>query len=114
MSVLNTLPAPVIQMGLVEKIADMAQNQPQIQQQATQEAALQSLKEQNARVAKTEQSRHGRKIQDREAGGNAPQNGDDGSPRRAREEEPPSETPASDGSPSQANPWAGHLVNVKI
>lgn len=112
MSVLNTLPAPIVQMGLVEKIVEMAQNQPLVQQQAAQEAARQMLKEQGQRIAGVETTKRGKKVSEREADEND-------RPGAEQDAAPPTpdnnadEAPADSG-PSKANPWAGHIVNVKI
>lgn len=112
MSVLNTLPAPVIQMGHVEKIIEVEQNQPYVQQLVTQEAAREALKAQGERVSEVEVADRGRKVREREAGGNRQQPGGEGQAKREAAGE--GEEASSGSGPGQPNPWAGHLVNVKI
>ena len=112
MSVLNTLPAPVIQMGLVEKIVDTAQNQPHVQQLVAQEAALQALKAQGERIAGTEVLANSRKVRDREEGQG--RQGRDPGRQRADDDASEDEAAQADTSPAQPSPWAGNIVNIKI
>ena len=115
MSVLNTLPAPVVQMGLVEKIVEMEQNHPQVQQLVSQETAAQELKKQSTQVPKIENSEPGKKIRDREAGQQGKKQHASGKKGHAAEEDPSAEENAApETMPHEANPWAGHIVNVKI
>ena len=112
MTVLSTLPAPVIQMGHVEKIVEVAQNQPQVQQQVAQEAAVQTLREQQRRVAGVVTAKEGKRVREREAGGRGRQEAE-------ADRHPPSgqgragDAESGDG-PHRENPWAGRIVNLKI
>ena len=54
MSIEGTL--PIIQMGHVEKLAESLENQPVVQQQATQTEAERILREQNSQVPPQESS----------------------------------------------------------
>lgn len=118
MSVLNTLPAPVIQMGLVEKIVEVQQNQPYVQQQVAQESARQALDAAKSRVAGLDQSELGKKVREKseEQGG--------GGQRHSRSHSRKDETPApedtqgfaaeAEAEPPRTKPWSGYIVNLKI
>ncbi|MDL2316067.1 hypothetical protein LJC59_03185 [Desulfovibrio sp. OttesenSCG-928-A18] len=69
MSVLNTMPTPVIQMTLVEKLVTNEQNHPQVQQQLAGQLALETIKQQDERVSGLENTEHGKKVREREGGG---------------------------------------------
>lgn len=117
MSVLNTLPAPVIQMGLVEKIVEVQQNQPHVHQQVAQESAKQALNEAKSRVAGLDQSELGKKVREKseDQGG-----GQRHSRSRSREGEPPAPegtqefTPEAETETLRTKPWSGYIVNLKI
>lgn len=106
MSVTNTLPAPVIQMGLVEKFVEVNQNQPYVQQLVAQEMAKEALKEQSGRVRETEKPAEGKKVDDRQGGGNRQD------ARQMKDRQPGGGDDAEDAPP--AKPWAGHILNLKI
>ena len=126
MSVLNTLPAPVIQMSYVEKIVDQQQNQPHALMQAGQEAAREARKAEAQRIAGTEPTEHGRKVRERnEDRGRGRQNNDETGRRGASQtasqhtaadetELPDAGHDADEPKTPKANPWAGNIVNVKI
>ena len=114
MSEMNMLPVPVIQMGLVEKLVEVVQNQPHVQQLVAQESAKQAMKAESERVPLVDASDRGKKIRDREAG----------QKRRERQRAPEQtsceqsgdeygQESAEGGSP-KANPWAGQIVNMKV
>lgn len=118
MSVLNTLPAPVLQMGLVEKIVEVQQNQPHVQQQVAQESAKQALNEAKSRIAGLDQSELGKKVREKseeQSGG-----GQKRSRSRSREGEPPAPESPQELSPEtepeapRTKPWSGYIVNLKI
>ncbi len=118
MSVLNTLPAPVVQMGLVEKIVDQQQNQPHALLQAEQEASREQLKAEAQRIGKSELVEQGRRVRDR---GEKQREKQPGPEHRGgnRPGQPPAESFAGQESalPEEtppANPWAGNIVNLKI
>ena len=50
MSELNMMPVPIVQMGLVEKLVEVEQNQPHVQQLVAQESAKQAMKAEAERV----------------------------------------------------------------
>jgi len=126
MSVLNTLPAPVIQMGYVEKIVDQQQNLPHALMQAGQDAAREARKAEAQRVAGTEPAEHGRKVRERsEERGRGRRNNDEAGRRGASQtasqpasadepELPDAEHDVDEPKTPKANPWAGNIVNVKI
>lgn len=111
MSVLNTLPAPVVQMGLVEKLVEVEQNQAHVQQLVAQQNAGATLKAQSERVAEVDTAERGKKVRDREAGGGRQEQRQMG---QRRPGEADGEEEAAQAGPHKANPWAGHIVNVKI
>lgn len=113
MSVLNTLPAPVIQMGLVEKIVEVEQNQPHVQQLVAQETARQELREQGERVSLLQTTDPGRRVREREGGGQG-RPGAHGERRAAEQAEDAADEGQTDEGAYKANPWAGHIVDVKI
>ncbi len=110
MTVDNTLNLPVVQMGHVEKLVEVAQNQPHVQQLVAQQTVAQELKKQESQVPKTENAEKGRRVRDRDGddrpGSNTRQHAQGNSP--GKQDSPPEE----EASPS--TPWVGHLVNVKI
>ncbi|MDR2799638.1 MAG: hypothetical protein LBB52_00035 [Desulfovibrio sp.] len=68
MSVINTLPAPVVQMGHVEKIVELQQNQPYVQQLVAKETAVQSLKAEREKVAAAPKSAESSRVRERDGG----------------------------------------------
>jgi hypothetical protein len=103
------LSLPVVQMGHVEKLVEMSQNQPHAQQLATQQTIVEELKKQDARIAKTQKAKN-RRVRDRdeEESGNAP-------PRQnLSQERRRGETPAEEEADGAAPPWTGRLVDVKV
>ncbi len=108
MTVDNTHALPVVQMGHVEKLVEVAQNQPHVQQLVAQQTIVQELKRQDGQVAKTEKSEKSRRVGNKDVderqgnyAGNQPQGG-------SRQEEAPPEEEAA------ASPWVGNIINVKI
>lgn len=112
MSVLTTLPAPIIQMGHVEKIVEMAQNQPHVHQLINQEEAKKSLQTQSEQVAVTDKTAHGRKVMSKneEEGHRRQQQAatDERRPDNDHEQECDKEVAKSD------NPWAGNIVRITV
>jgi hypothetical protein len=118
MSVLNTLPAPVIQMGLVGKIVNQQQNQPYALHQAGQEVSRELLRAESLRVASTDPSKPGSKIreqEERQGGGKHQASGKRSADSKAGQDAAGQE-PVNGNEPGSpgANPWAGKIVNVKI
>ena len=109
MSVLNTLPAPVIQLGIVGKIVNQQQNQPYAQLQAGQEASRELLKAESLRIAGSEPPRPGRKVDDR---GKKQGGGQQHAPGQDAQKQNPDGN--SEPGPPGGNPWAGNILNVKI
>ncbi|MDR1490074.1 MAG: hypothetical protein LBS65_06265 [Desulfovibrio sp.] len=113
MSVINTLPAPVIQMGHVEKIVEMQQNQPYVQQLVARETAVQSLKSEREKVAASPKSTASSRVRERDGG-----KGD----RRPRQEDKTSDDDFLDVEArivpdDEAEPGAlpaGSLIDIKI
>lgn len=110
MSVLNTLPAPIIQMGHVEKLVEVAQNQSYVQQQVSRDEARKTLKTEAEQVAGTDRSAHGRKVREKEEDeGRRRQHAGDGKQRSDAEEAAEKEERSN-----KDNPWAGHIVSITI
>ena len=111
MSVENSLPLPVVQMGHVEKLAEVAQNHPVVQQQVAQETAKQELLKANSQVAETTKTEKSRFQRARERDARRGQGRPMGKKQRAADNES-GEEPES--SPHDANPWAGNILNMKV
>ena len=105
MSIEGTL--PIIQMGHVEKLAESLENQPVVQQQATQTEAERILREQNSQVPPAESPE---KTQGRRVGGQG--DGSGGKNRGDKEHPPPRKQNEQD--PPAPNPWAGNILNLKV
>jgi hypothetical protein len=113
MSVMSMLPVPVIQMGLVEKLVEVEQNQPHVQQLVAQESARLAIKAQAERVPVVDSSGQGKKVHNRD-------------PEREKKEqrrslnrsshEAVSEEPSAqdDDELAASNPWTGQIVNMKV
>lgn len=125
MSVLNTLPAPVIQMGFVEKIVDQQQNQPHALLEAGQYAIREHLKAEGQRVAGAEASESGRKVRERSEGRGRGRGGEHGAQTAGRnaaagddagQHGGPEQGASgnSDCRPAGDKLWAGHIVNMTI
>ncbi|MDR1360130.1 MAG: hypothetical protein LBJ82_04030 [Deltaproteobacteria bacterium] len=102
------LSLPVVQMGHVEKLVEMSQNQPQAQQLAAQQTIVRELKNQDQRIAETQktESQRVREREEQESGGDSAQ-------RDCSQEQRREETPAEQEAEGKA-PWAGHLVDVRV
>lgn len=115
MSVLNTLPAPIIQMGVVAKIVNQQQNQPYALNQATQEASRELLKAESLRIAETEPSQRSRKVRDQDEKernqGQGKKSAGHHPKQKSAEQLPPGD---SESGPDRSSLWAGNIVNVKI
>jgi hypothetical protein len=112
MSVLNTLPAPVIQMALVEKIVDAEQNQVEKREAATRSATRRDLRAKRSKVSATDAAEEKHRIEesdeeptpeDRHARRGGPSGPDEDAGNAGPDEES-----------SQTKPWTGHIVNIKI
>lgn len=110
MSVLNTMPAPVIQMGHVEKIVEAVQNQPYVQQLVAQEEAKKTLKAESEQIAVAEKTALSRKVRDRgdEEGSRQQHAGPGGESRGDKPDSPDEE------GRNKNNPWAGHIVSITV
>ena len=108
----NSLPLPLVQMGHVEKLAEAAQNHPQVQQQILQETAAQALREQNSQVPATDETEEPllKDLGDRQEKKRRGRRGSRAKKAGTTEKE---ETSSPSGSPG-GNPWAGNIINVKI
>ncbi len=108
----GTLP-PIAQMGHVEKIVEVEQNHPAVQQAVAQNIAREELHRQNSLVPQVDVSERSRKVNDREARQDRRRR--EGTKNAARSAEEDAETdPGSTASGSAGNPFAGKIVNVKI
>jgi hypothetical protein len=111
MSVLTTLPAPIVQMALVEKIVDEQQNQPHVQQLVSQVTTRQELRARRGKVSALDFSEEMSRIQEGDEEPNLPDKGSRRpktlSPHDDVPEEPEQEQP-------RTKPWAGHILNIRI
>ncbi len=111
MSVVEILPTPIIQMGFVEKIVEVAQNQPQVQLQVAQEEAKKNLKIASEQVAMAEEAGPGHKIRDKgEEEGRKQEQTRDGK-RQARDDSAAGEEEAG---ATTGSPWSGNIVDITI
>jgi hypothetical protein len=110
MSQLNMLPVPVIQMGLVEKLVEVEQNQPHVQQLVAQESARLAMKAEAERVPVVDVTEQNKKIRERnperEKKEQRQASGERDERRQGEEEDA--------GDAHSANPWAGQIVNMKV
>lgn len=120
MSITPLQQIPLAQMGHVEKIAEVTQNQPQVQQQVSQETAKAELKEQSGQVPKIDKGQEAEKLR-AERDGKRRQQPQTGQERRAKNQKDdesagasPPEQSQEDTPPRGDNPWAGHIVNIKV
>lgn len=117
MSGLNMLPVPVIQMGLVEKLVDVEQNQAHVQQLVAQESARLAMKAQAERVPVVDVAEQNKKIRDRnpERGKKERRHASGRSSRSLIAAQASGEDgdTTADGQ-SKANPWAGQIVNLTV
>lgn len=116
MSELNMLPVPVIQMGLVEKLVEVEQNQPHVQQLVAQESARQALKAESERVPVVDVTEQGKKIRDRDPEREKKERSQARTrlfADRADAEDHEDEAAAEAGS-SKGDPWSGQIVNMKV
>ncbi|MDR2161149.1 MAG: hypothetical protein LBO77_03290 [Desulfovibrio sp.] len=103
----NAITLPVVQMGHVEKLVEFAQNQPHVQQLASQQTIVQDLKKQDDQVPRADKAayRRVRAKEEEESGGD---------PRRPlSQDKEQREAPEEDKAPP-AVPWSGHLLDVKV
>ena len=107
MSIQNPLPVSIVQMALVEKIAEIAHNQPLVQQQVAQEAVARELREKQVEPAQAQDAAKGVKSRGQRDG----RPGQD-TPKKREEQKNPGEESAEPGVPD--NPLAGILVNRKV
>ena len=118
MSITSLQQIPLVQMGHVEKIVEVAQNQPLVQQQVSQETAKAELKDQSGQVPKIEKSQESQKLRV-ERDGKRGQHGA-GQQEQARDkkkQDPPGAIPAEQSQAERSagdSPWAGHIVNIKV
>lgn len=106
----NTLNLPVVQMGHVEKLVEVAQNQPHVQQLVAQQTIAKELRKKDSQVPATEKSEENRRVRDRDD--------DDRPDKQGKKKQGGS--PNEDGScpddeaSASESPWVGNIVNVKI
>lgn len=105
MSILNSPPITIVQMGHVEKIVEAAQNQPVLQQQVTQEEAARLLREKQVDPSQRPEETSDVKTKDKEGGSGS---GFRQKKKRRRPESESSEASIPD------SPTAGIFVNKKV
>ncbi len=104
---------PLVQMGHMEKVVEVAQNHPQVQQQVMQEIAAREIKAEQDAVPEVEDSHksEGAKLRAAE------ERRERREKRQGKRNMPPAEAetpPTLESSPHDDNPWAGNIVNLKI
>lgn len=107
MSVHNPLPITIIQMGHVEKLAEVAQNQTTVQQQVTQEETARKMREKN--VDPTLPASQA-KISDE--GGPRQQTADEN--ERHEKANVANAAPEPEEPSEPDNPFTGIIVNIKV
>ena len=116
MSELNMLPVPVIQMGLVEKLVEVEQNQPHVQQLVAQESARQAMKAEAERVPVVDVAEQGKKIRDREPGREKRERRQASGRASSGQTDAQSDEEIADAEVglSKGSPWSGQIVNMKV
>lgn len=109
MSVTPMQQIPVVQMGHVEKIVEVVQNQPHVLQQVAQETAKNELRQQAGQVPQVNKSEAAHEIRT-EADGQNKQQAAGGQQHKEKDNQPDDQ----EEPPRGENPWAGHIVNLKI
>lgn len=107
MSVQNPLPISVIQMSYVEKIAEVAQNQPQVQQEVGQEIMRKELQRNASQVAATEKTNSAKKVGVEK---DAPQS-------RQQQQEKDAKNSLSDeklADLSPTDPFSGKIIDLEV
>jgi hypothetical protein len=108
-NVVNTLPAPVIQMGYVEKIVEMQQNLPYVQQLAAGEAAVRALEQHREKIEAGTATEPSARVRERDSGQGGGEN------RPARDGETAGDSASEDGGAANTGrPWSGRLVDITI
>ena len=107
MSIQNPLPVSIVQMALVEKIAEIAHNQPLVSQQVAQETVAKELREKQVEPVQPQNASRGIQAKDKKEG----RAGQDLPQKRGDQKKPEPESP-DPGTPDK--PLAGILVNRKV
>jgi hypothetical protein len=108
-NIINTLPAPVVQMGYVEKIVEMQQNLPSMQQAAVGEAAVRALDKARETIEAGAETEHAARVRERDAGR-------DGGRRQTPDGEAEGRGAPEDGGggAKSGRPWSGCLLDITI
>lgn len=115
MSITPLQQIPVVQMGHVEKIVEAVQNQPEVQQAVAQETAKSRLKAQEDQVPRVEKDREAEKLRTNEDGRNKQNPGREPVKKDQRKAGANQPAPATEETPARGdNPFAGHIVNLKV
>lgn len=114
MSINNTLPSTIIQMGHVEKIVEVQQNQPHMQQLAAQDEAAAQLLREKGRIEGTEKSQSGKKIREKNEEDERKRKREEQQRRAAGNAQEDETGLLTDEERKTENPWAGNILNVKI
>ena len=113
MSELTTLPAPVIQMGFVEKQVAREQNQPHIQQLVAQESARQALRKEAEKVPQVDVSEHGKKVRERDSEREKKEMKRQLS-RSKNASQGESQKEGDEQESQGKTPWSGNIVNMQV
>ncbi|MDR2124075.1 MAG: hypothetical protein LBP38_03720 [Desulfovibrio sp.] len=113
MNIVNTLPAPVVQMGHVEKIVEMQQNLPYAQQAALGDAAVRALEREREKIEAGAEAELAAKVRER-AGGRGGRNAGGGSQPAPERERGGGEADEDGGGAKSGRPWSGRLLDITI
>jgi hypothetical protein len=112
MNIINSLPAPVVQMGHVEKIVEMQQNLPYAQQAAMGDVAVRALDRAREKIEAGAETESSTKVRERD-GGRGGRNGGGSRPAPEREADGGAAGEDGDGAKS-GRPWSGRLLDITI
>jgi hypothetical protein len=109
MNIINSLPAPVVQMGHVEKIVEMQQNLPYAQQAAMGDAAVRALDRAREKIEAGAETESSVKVRERDGGRSG------GGRQPAPEREADGGEDGEDGGGAKSGrPWSGRLLDITI
>jgi hypothetical protein len=111
MNMINTLPAPVVQMGHVEKIVEMQQNLPYAQQAAAGEAAVHTLERARGKIEAGGKTESSVKVRERDGGRGGGSGGRQPAPERKADD---GEADEDGGGAKSGRPWSGRLLDITI
>ncbi len=110
MSSTGSVNIQVAPMGHVERVVQIEQNHPVMQQQAAQEAARELLRREHDQVSKNDPKTGAKGVErDRERDGGTPDFSGN-----AKKDRPEEQAEEESSSPSSGNVWSGNILNIKV